>query len=580
MTAMIRPRRTVQQLKPYLPPPGGRRGKLRLDFNENTKGCSPAVLETLKRLTAEDIAVYPEYDELRSELARACGLEPDNLLLTNGSDEGLRYIFDAYLGRGEEIVVPVPTFAMITIYAGLREAKIVEVPYKRDFSFPVQRVLRSIGSKTRIVMLVNPNNPTGTEIKPTDVERIIRKARNALVVVDEAYHQYLGHTAIRLLKKYSNVLVIQTLSKAYGLAGLRVGYVAGSKEMIASLSKVVSPYSVNSVAVACARSALADSRYVTRYVKEVKESKRFLRAELKKLGLRVVPSAANFFLVDFGNRAGFVDAALRKEGILVRDRSSVPRLKGFVRIGVGTKKQCKMLLDSLRRILSPKALIFDMDGVLIDVSRSYRKAIKRTVEHFTGRRITYTQIQKAKEEGSANNDWVLSKRLIDRLGGHASLEQVVAFFQREYLGAENKTGLIANEKWLLSRQPLDSLASKFKLAIVTGRPRYEADLALKIWGVSDRFLTVVAMEDADGRMKPDPHPLQRAMKQLHADTCVYVGDTIDDIQAAVAAGCIPIGVTPAGLGKNARKDLLTRQGAKKVLHSVNELPKALGAIRF
>jgi histidinol-phosphate aminotransferase len=577
---MIKPRRAVQRLKPYIPPPGGRKGKLRLDFNENTKGCSPAVLRTLKKLAAEDITVYPEYDELRSELAQACGLQPENILLTNGSDEGLRYIFDAYLGRGDEIVIPVPTFAMITIYADLREAKTVEVPYRRDFSFPVQRVLRAISDRTKIVVLVNPNNPTGTEIKPADVERIVRKARNSLVIVDEAYHQYLGHTAIRLLKKYSNILVIQTLSKAYGLAGLRIGYVAGSEEMIASLSKVVSPYSVNSVAVACARSALADSSYVTRYVKEVKESKEFLQAKLKKLGLRVVPSAANFFLVDFAGKAAFVDAALKKEGILVRDRSSVPGLKGFVRIGVGTKKQCETLLGSLRKILSPKALIFDMDGVLIDVSRSYRKAIKQTVEHFTGRKITYADIQRAKEEGSANNDWVFSKRLIDRLGGRASLEQVVAYFQRAYLGTKKKPGLIRNEKWILSRKILSSLASRFKLGIVTGRPRYEADLALKMWGVEDKFLTVIAMEDAGGKMKPDPHPLRKAMKELHAERCVYIGDTVDDIQAAVSAGCIPVGVAPAGLGKTAKEDVLSRHGAKKVLRSVNKLPDMLSSIRF
>ncbi len=581
---MIEPRPVVQKLEPYCAPPEGRKGKLRLDFNENTLGCSPAVLKVLRELTDEDISVYPEYNELRALLARHCSpygeLHPRNILLTNGSDEALRYIFDAYLDKGQEVIIPVPTFAMIPIYARLRQAKIKEVLYNRDLSFPVRRVLSAITGSTRIVVLVNPNNPTGTEILPRDVERIVRKAAGSLVVIDEAYHQYLARSAIELIGKYPNVLVIQTLSKAYGLAGLRVGYVLGTADAIAALSKVISPYSVNSVACACAKAALTDRRYVAAYVTQVKSAKKFLRAGLARLGLKVYPSGANFYLVKFGEKAGFVVEALRRSGILVRDRSSEPLLEGCVRVGVGTRDQCEVLLDSLRRILSTKAIVFDMDGVLVDVSRSYRRAIKLTAEHFTGRRVTYRQIQEAKEEGNANNDWLLTKRIIDRLGRPASIQQVMAHFQRIYLGGKRKPGLINSEKWMLNKSILNSLTASYKLAIVTGRPRAEALLALRMWGVSDKFLTLVAMEDANGRMKPDPHPLRKAMRELHATECIYVGDTVDDMEAATRAGCIPVGVVPAGVGQAVRADLLTQRGAKDVLDSVNELPRVLTKLNF
>jgi histidinol-phosphate aminotransferase len=578
--AMAKPRPAVQKLEPYTGPPEGRKGKLRLDFNENTLGCSPAVLRVLKTFTAEDISIYPEYGELRVRLAKHCGVSPENILLTNGSDEAIRYIFDAYIERGQEIIIPVPTFSMISIYARLRQAKITEIPYNRDLSFPTGRVLKSISGSTRLVVLVNPNNPTGTEISARNVEQIVRKAANSLVVVDEAYHQYLGHSAISLISKYPNVLVVQTLSKAYGLAGLRVGYIVGPAATIAALSKVISPYSVNAVAVACAKAALTDRRYTARYVRQVKDAKDFLRSGLTRLGLKVYPSGANFFLANFAEKAHFAVEALRKEGILVRDRSSEPLLEGCVRIGIGTRAQCTRLLESLLRILSPKAIIFDMDGVLIDVSRSYRRAIKQTAEHFTGRRISYGEIQKAKEQGNANNDWVLTKRLIDRMGGGASLEQVVAHFQRIYLGTPRKPGLINSEKWMLKKKVLNFLASSFKLGIVTGRPRYEAELALKMWDVSDKFLCLIAMEDADGKMKPDPYPLRKAMKELHATECIYVGDTVDDIVAAVNAGCIPVGVLPAGLKGAAQPRPLETSGAKKVLASVNKLPDLLSEIGF
>jgi HAD superfamily phosphatase len=309
-------------------------------------------------------------------------------------------------------------------------------------------------------------------------------------------------------------------------------------------------------------------------------AKDFLREELEKMGLGVYPSAANFFLVDFGEKAAFVSSALEQSSILVRDRSSTPGLEGCVRVGVGTMAQCAALVRALQRLLSPKAVIFDVDGVLVDVSRSYRKAIKLTAEHFAGRRVSYRQVQQAKEGGNANNDWVLTKRIIERMGVNVSLEKVKRKFQELYLGAGAGQGLFRNEKWKLRKKVLDALSSTCKLGIVTGRSRHEARLVLDAWGVRDRFLTVIAMEDARGRIKPDPYPLRKAMKELHANRCVYVGDTVDDIEAALRAGCTPVGVVPAGMGNLTDGNALGRKGAVAVLRDVNGIVDVLARVGF
>ncbi len=351
---MISPKKAVQRMRPYHPPLEGRRGKLRLDFNENTVGCSPKVVAAVRALTAEDLATYPEYGVLREKLAENLGVDGDEAMATNASDEAIKCVMDAYVEPGDEVVIPEPTFAMFRFYAEVAGAKIKRVLYNReDLSFPTAAVLDAISASTKVVVLVNPNNPTGTPIEENDIESISEAARDndALVLLDEAYTQFSGVSNLKLYKRYDNLVVIQTFSKAYGLGGMRIGVIVSQKENVANLKKAASPYSVNVASVVAALAALDDQEYVLSYVGEVLENKKALEDVLNDVSVPFYPSTANFILARFGKDSKKVEAALKKKGILVRDRSSDPLLQGCIRLTVGSTQQNERLVGALREIL-------------------------------------------------------------------------------------------------------------------------------------------------------------------------------------------------------------------------------------
>ncbi len=350
---MIRPRKAIEKMKPYNPPLEGRRGLIRLDFNENTVGCSPNVLEAMRKISADEIATYPEYSKFKRKLANYLGIKEDELMVNNATDESIMVIMQTYIEKGDEVILPVPTFAMFRFYAQLMEAKLNEILYNKDLSFPTDKVLSSISKKTKLVILCNPNNPTGTPIKKEDVIKIIQKAEanSSLVLLDEAYVQYNKSTCIDLIDKYKNLVIIQTFSKAYGMAGLRLGYAIADKEIMKNLLKAASPYSVNTMATAAGSAAIDDQEFVKNYVKEVEKSKKIIYRELKKLGIKAYPTAANFLVAYFGKNAKRIADELKKNGVLVRDRSNYPLLKGCLRIGIGTMEQTNQLIKALKVLL-------------------------------------------------------------------------------------------------------------------------------------------------------------------------------------------------------------------------------------
>lgn len=350
---MPKPRPAVVKMAPYSPPASGREGKLRLDFNENTIGCSPAVMDALRRLPAETLAAYPEYGPLREALARRLLVPPERVLPTAGADEAIHLLTTAFVGRGDPVVYPVPTFVMYRFWAELAGARIREVPCGDDMSFPEAGVLRAMRG-AKLALIASPNNPTGAVVSIPGVRRLLRANPRCLVVLDEAYHEFHGETALPLLDRFANLVVLRTFSKAYGLAGLRIGCAVAHPVVAAMLAKVQSPYSVNAVAAAVAPVALADRGHVRRCAAEVRRARSFLRRELAGLGIRSYPSRANFVLAEFGPHAAAVAEGLRAEGILVRDRSGAPWLDGCIRLGVGTRMQTADLLgavaEQLRRL--------------------------------------------------------------------------------------------------------------------------------------------------------------------------------------------------------------------------------------
>jgi len=570
---MIQPRKAVQEMSAYRPPTEGRTGKMRLDFNENTVGCSPKVIEALRCVTREMLSTYPEYETLRGELAKYFGVSPSEVLATDGTDEAIKNVIEAFMEKNrDEIVIPSPTYAMFPFYAQLNEAKIRVVPYKEDLSFPTEQVLDAITAATKIVVLVNPNNPTGTSIPAKEVIRIVEKAKEngALVLIDEAYCQYSGRTDIPVIKRYDTVIVIQTFSKAFGLAGLRLGCIVSNAQIIAVLRKILSPYSVNVLAAIAATAALRDQEYVKSYVSQVKESKRLLYAALNRLGIFSFPSDANFILVKIGEQAVRFCDLLRERGILVRNRSSDLLLEGCVRITLGTIEQTKILISELEAVIKSlrPLLVFDMDGVLIDVSNSYRVAIKETSEEFTKAKVTLEEIQSFKEKGGYNNDWDLTRAIIESRGIRAEREKVIEAFQKRYLK------LMPGEKWLFNKPLLKELSAQYRFVIFTGRPKSEAIFALKNNQVETYFDAIIAMEDV-GEQKPNPEGLLKLKEEYPSQEVCYFGDSVDDITSAIKARVIPIGVLPPQNKSEQLKNLLQAAGAKKVLQDISQIREAL-----
>ncbi|MCU1272789.1 MAG: histidinol phosphate aminotransferase, partial [Bryobacterales bacterium] len=244
---IVRPREAVLKMAPYSPPTAGREGKLRLDFNENTVGCSPRVIEFLRaRLNTGSLAVYPEYGEARHALADFFQVKTEQLLLTNGTDEAIQVFINTYLNAGDEVVLLRPAYAMYRFYAEVAGAAIQEVEYlPPQMDFPLDELLHAITPATRAVIIANPNNPTGTGVQFHGIERILRRARKAVVLIDEAYYEFCGVTALPLVERDPNLCVSRTFSKVYGMSAMRLGCVFSNPTNIAFLHKAQSPYSVN-----------------------------------------------------------------------------------------------------------------------------------------------------------------------------------------------------------------------------------------------------------------------------------------------------------------------------------------------
>ena len=337
-------------MAPYSPPTGDRLGKLRLDFNENTIGASPAVIEALKNfLTEERLSLYPEYGDTKHDLAAFFGVDPDDFILTNGTDEAIHAVINTYIDAADEVLTLQPSYAMYRFYAEAAGANIREVPYRREkLAFPLEELLDAITPATRAVMISNPGNPTGTGTSRTNIERILDKAGNAAVLIDEAYYEFSGITALSLIDDYPNLFVSRTFSKVYGMAGMRIGCLFSQSGNVEFLHKAQSPYSVNTVAAIAARAAIQDKAFVERYVTEVLAARELLYVGLERLSIPYYESKANFVLFEAGGRAIPIRDALRDRGVLVRDRSY--EIPGCVRVTVGTRDQVRRFLKEFGEI--------------------------------------------------------------------------------------------------------------------------------------------------------------------------------------------------------------------------------------
>jgi histidinol-phosphate aminotransferase len=348
---MVRPRKAVERLKKYRPPLEGRGGRLRLDFNENTVGCAPEVVRMLRRaLTAESLTRYPEYAAGREHLAKYFGVAKDEILITNGTDDAIKLICDAFVDPGDALLIPAPTFPVYQFFHQVAGGHVVSVPCEEGFLLPLAGLLKALKKHVRWMALANPNNPTGTAIAKRDLATLLRAAPNTLVLVDEAYFDFSGETVIGWIRKHENLVVTRTFSKAFGLAALRMGCLFSNARTMENLHRAQNPFAVNSLAVACACEAIRHEGYVRRYASEVRANRAEFCRLLDALGVPYVPSAANFVLTRVGERASEIAAQLRTLGILVRDWSYDPHLKGYLRFTIGSTAQTRRLMRALERL--------------------------------------------------------------------------------------------------------------------------------------------------------------------------------------------------------------------------------------
>jgi histidinol-phosphate aminotransferase len=346
----VEPRRAVLAMPEYHPPLAGR-DALRLDFNENTVAPSPKVFAKLQSLTAEGLTIYPERQPVERVVAAKFGLDVDQVLLTNGVDEAIHLMACAFLEDGDEALICTPTFFMYDVSIMMMTTGLKRVQADDSLEFPFERFMAAITKKTKLIIVASPNNPTGTTVSREHLLAIAKAAPQAVLMVDEAYFHFHGDTTMNDVGSVPNLIVARTFSKAYGLANLRVGMVAGDARLIGFLKKVSSPYNVNGVALAVLPEALADDTYLQWYVEQIRIGRERVAAALKELGVRSWPSAANFVLMDIGKKHKQLCDVMRAKGVLLRDRSTDPGCDGYVRITVGVEEQVTRGLDGLRASL-------------------------------------------------------------------------------------------------------------------------------------------------------------------------------------------------------------------------------------
>ena len=492
----------------------------------------------------------PQGSALVGKIASYCGVGRGNVLLFNGSDEAIDILIRVFCRQGKDsVLVLEPTYSMYKICAEANGVEAIGVKLGGDFQPDMKAILAAVKrKKPKLIFACSPNNPTGNLLDFARLGKIARKAK-AVLVVDEAYAEFSGKSFARAALSYQNVVVLRTFSKAWALAGARLGYCITSPEIIRLMQKVKLPYNINSLSQRAALGALGRIGAMRKCVQETVREREKLAGELRALGMKVYPSDANFvlFALPDGIDAKAVQKKLAgKYGILVRDRSGL--VPNALRVTVCTQKENDYFLKSLLGAAAD-AVLFDIDGTLVDVSRSYLEAIRLTAQEISGKTVAMRQVAIVKRMPGMNNDWDATVEVLRRQGVRSSRKEVVPVFQKLYLG-RNGNGLITFEKPFLQLRLLQKIGKP--VGIVTGRPRAEARIAMKMLGLP-RTMPLVAMEDTK-MGKPDPAPLLLAKKMMGATLPVYIGDSVDDCKAAAQAGCafVAIGKGKAQTGEFAR----------------------------
>lgn len=573
------PKSTLKNIEPYSVDEFYPDCILKLDSNENVFGPSKRVIDAFKNLDLKCFNLYPCYGELIGILAERFNFNKDNFLLTNGCDEAINIVLSSYLETQDSVLAFCPSFSMPKLYSRIIGAEYKNINYIEKWKFSPELLIDNIKADTKIIYLASPNNPTGDAIAPSVIEDVLKKCADKIVLLDLTYVNYSKYEEndyYRLVKEYKNLICVKSFSKDYALAGLRLGFILADKEFIANFKKMISPYSVNSMAVYAGINALLDYEYFNSVKNEVMQSKEYLCNKLEEFGFKPYRSEANFILVDFKEKCDFVYKKLLKNKILVRKFSN-PELKNHLRISIPSLKDSQKIIEALK---PKKLLVFDLDGVVFDVSNSYRYAIQKTYEYFAGSPCSACEMQEAKNLGGLSNDWDLTKYLLDKKGINADYSKLVEVFQNIFYNPEKEgsKGAIDNEKLVLDAGFFEELSKEYDLAVFTGRPREEAFYSLEKFELKRFFDYFVCLEDVpDGRSKPCPDGLNKIKRECCFNDVCFFGDTVDDIKAGCDAFVDVYGIIPPNASSvNKTCDTLKKFGAKDVLNDAYKILELFG----
>ncbi|WP_294342748.1 histidinol-phosphate transaminase [uncultured Clostridium sp.] len=345
---------TVKNLQPYVPGEQPKDMKyIKLNTNESPYPPSPKVLEAISKGNNGTLKLYPDpnVDDLRKTVAKYYNIDKDEVFVGNGSDEVLAFSFMTFFSSEKKVLFPDITYSFYKVYAKLLNLQTEIIPLDEEFNIPIEKLCRNIGG----VVLANPNAPTSKAIAVGDIKKILDSNKDNVVIVDEAYIDFGGTSVVSLIKDYDNLLVVQTLSKSRALAGLRVGFAFGSKELIEGLNRLknsINSYTIDRIAIEGAIAAFEDETYFKELTSKIIKTREETIENLRNIGFKVMDSKSNFVFVSHEKvNAEELFKSLRKNGILVRYFNE-PRINNFLRITIGTDEEMKTLIEVLKNILN------------------------------------------------------------------------------------------------------------------------------------------------------------------------------------------------------------------------------------
>ncbi|MDQ7049094.1 MAG: aminotransferase class I/II-fold pyridoxal phosphate-dependent enzyme [Enterobacterales bacterium] len=559
---------------------------LKLDFNERSDYPNPL----LEDFCLDDgLWRYPDRQPLEAALAEINQLKPQQVICTNGGDEAImilmRLLAEAQSSTsslsGARLILPLPAFSQYTFGIESWQLDAVQVAPNEDLTIDYQALKNEILSNPHCITLVTrPNNPTGEFISFEQIVELLEAAKKVkgYLWVDEAYIEFAQSTfaktdtretetsLVKLLTQYDNLILLRTLSKAYGLAGIRVGYLLANESIIQQFNLRCMPFNLSSPSIQIALKILQSSgrQEMRNYCNEIVNNRKRLCQLLQDWQVPFISSQANFVMLQLSQqRAQAVYSFLAKNGIAIRPFKEV-YLENCLRITI--PYQLEKIMSALAQCFVPKLICMDMDGVLIDTSCSYDQAIKLCVKELSGQTVDQQKIDQLRSQGGYNNDWVLTKKILDDLGYDLDLSQVTEAFQKIYLG-DNNNGLIVDETPLISDKLVKGIQqSKQKhFAIVTGRPRAEAKIGQALLGLES--LDLMSLDDVK-QGKPDPEGIKQLQK-YYSSSSWMCGDNPDDMHAAVASGSLAIGIGVEN------KQALYAAGADIVVKNINQIEEWL-----